>query len=452
MRNKSILLVLIAIVVTVFISGCSFDDIFGKPKVMVTSPFDVKVADVSSNPVTDIYFDASLSMAGYTTVQNNNFYRQLPDDLMAIGSSIGETNFYSFGKNVSQLSGYDYRKFINTEAYVELENSIKDVVSFADSEHLTVIVTDLFETDAAWSAISSKLQERYFTKKHSVAVLGFKSPFNGIIYDVGLDFAKLPYDSGTDANKYRPVYMLVMGPDDYVNDFIKCCQDKQVGNSSLRYVKLSNSLLAGKPADIASMDEEDFHNVVPVDDNLLFSDKDCVAEYKIDNLQEEVEIVRSFKYIPDQYGCKLDFSKIQPKVQVKYVEQAEPEDGEPKAEDENVDLVWKDFNGKNISVTVVKNEEKSDTYDVHVKFNPTDALNEGTINGMLIQLVPEVDGLVLPDWVNQWNIPGYIASDITAFDGSKTVNLQKTVDTLKNSVLKYGNPTLINMELYFDLH
>ena len=144
MRNKSILLVLIAIVVTVFISGCSFDDIFGKKKVMVISPFDVKAADVSTNPVTDIYFDASLSMAGYTTVQNNNFYRQLPDDLMAIGSSIGETNFYSFGKNVNQLSGYDYRKFINPDAYVELENSIKDVVSSAAPEHLTVIVTDLF--------------------------------------------------------------------------------------------------------------------------------------------------------------------------------------------------------------------------------------------------------------------------------------------------------------------
>lgn len=431
MKRISLLFMAILLsIVAVFFSGCTNEKITVESDV-----FNVEPLQVPEHPDVDVFFDASLSMSGYTTIAAGNLYRELPDELMDIGSSMGNINFYSFGNSIKQLKGSEYRAFINPAAYTELENSIKNVIDSTTPEHLTIVVTDLFETDAAWSVISSKIQDKYFKNKCSVAVVGLKSPFYGTIYDVGLDAAKFDYNSGSDPNKYRPVYMLVMGPNVHVNAFLKRCKEKNVGSGNLQIVKLSSALMAEKSADASSMPELDIKNAVERESLELPKDSNAV-EYKIPSLDEEVEIIRSFKYIPDGYGCQLDFNKLKPQVKVNYYDK---ESG-----------AWNSRAATGFNVTVVPNEEEVDVYDVHIVFNPKESLEPSSVNGVMVMLVPEYDGLVLPDWISQWNLPSGVAAG-SGLDGSKTINLLRTVGSLKDSVLSTGTPSLINLVMYFDI-
>lgn len=393
---------------------------------------------IPEKPEVDVYIDASLSMLGYTTIPSDNSYRELPDELMDVGSSMGGIHFYSFGKDVVPLQGSDYRKFINPSAYTELENSIKTVIDNAEPEHLTVILTDLFETDAAWSVISSKIQEKYFSNNCGVAVLGLKSPFNGTVYDVGLDAAKYDFNSGNEPAMYRPVYMLVMGPDVHVNSFLKRCKEKNVGGNTINIVKLSSNLMDGEPADGASMESIIENNAVEID-SIQLPEKSHALQYKINDSEDETEIVRTFKYVPDKYGCNIDITKVKPVIKVRYYDKSEE--------------MWKDFDGKPITVAFNPSEEDGageGMYDLHITFKAAEALQQDTVNDVMITLVPEYDGLILPEWISQWNLPSGVAVG-SGFDGSKTINLLRTVGSLKDSVLSASQPSLINLEVYFDV-
>lgn len=429
-RISGVGLVFLLLCCIMAIAGCG-----DKKAVIEQDMFHVQPFVAPQRPEVDVYFDSTVSMMGYTTIVSGNLYRELPDELMDVGSSMGEIKFFSFGKEVKALSGAEYRNFINKDVYVELENSIKTVIDSAQKDHLTVIVTDLFESDAAWSAISSRIQDKYFKENCSVAIVGIKSPFDGTIYDVGLDASKFDYNSGNDASRYRPVYLLVMGPNAHVDGFLKRFSEKNLGRGNMKITKLSNSLMDVQPVSAQKMPEISIDNAVERD-NLQIPDGVQAIEYKLPSLSEKTEIVRSFKYEPDRFGCKLDFSKIKPLIQGKYYD----------SEEES----WKDFTVKNAQVFVEPSEEAADVYNVKISFVPQDSLKGNAVNGIMVSLVPEYDGLILPDWIKEWDLPVGLAGG-SGFDGSKTVNLLRTVSSLKDSVLAVSRPSLANIELYFDL-
>ena len=46
---------------------------------------------------------------------------------------------------------------------------------------------------------------------------------------------------------------------------------------------------------------------------------------------------------------------------------------------------------------------------------------------------------------------GSAVGDPSQFDGAKTVNFMRTMDSLKDSVLKTGRPSFVHMEMFFNM-
>lgn len=408
--------------------------------------------------ILDVYFDASVSMAGYTTIAADNIYRELPDELSSIGSSMGEVNFFRFGEQIFPVEGMDYRQYSNTGVYTELSNSVKNVVAAADPNHLTVIVTDLFETDTAWSAVAQGIKEKYFSKRMAVAVMGMKNPFNGRIYDVGLNQQAFDYSSNSDKAKYRPFYILAMGPEKHVNDFLKRCKDKEFGHD-FKFVKMSSNLM-DEPKSILDTEGVEVENVY-AETSISLPEEEKAAQYSINSLDEPITLTQRFVYVPDSLGCAMDMSKVVPNVSLHYLQENVQQekgffdtlfgDDEPEQQAEVVETKWIGIDSSKLTCTITAVEGQENTYDVAVKFMPRDVLKTGYVNYLNINIAPTYDGFVLPDWIRAWNMSNAVAGDPSQFDGAKTANLFRTIDSLKDSVLKAGNPSIVNMNIYFNL-
>ena len=192
----------------------------------------------------DVYWDATYSMKGYATITGNNFYRTLPDELEDLGNSLGTTKFFRFGQEVKPLEGREHRRFSDPAYYDEVITAIHTVIGAANNEHLSVVVTDLFESDADWNNVAKQIKDKYFSQHKAMALIGIKNPFNGDIFDAGYgDHSKQAYDSGGDEKRYRPFYMMVLGSDAEVQVFLKRFKSRHAESESIHYLQLSENIV-----------------------------------------------------------------------------------------------------------------------------------------------------------------------------------------------------------------
>ena len=76
-----------------------------------------------------------------------------------------------FGEKVTKLSGRQHRAFSNPDSHTEVITAVHKVIDEADTDKLTIIVSDLFEGDADWSNISRKIKEKYLLYIKQMEVL-----------------------------------------------------------------------------------------------------------------------------------------------------------------------------------------------------------------------------------------------------------------------------------------
>lgn len=377
----------------------------------------------------DVYWDATYSMQGYTTITAGNAYRSLPDNLEDVGNSMGETKFFRFGETVQPLEGREHRRFSEAGFYNETITAIHTVIDTADTEHLSIIVTDLFESDADWSNVAKKIKDKYFAQHMAVAVVGIKNPFNGDVFDVGLDNAKFNYDSGNDTAKYRPFYLLIMGHENQVKAFIQRWKDKGAGGSDMQYMLLSENLMDEVP-DLSTMEIKDSKNIF-ADEKLKLNDK-RMKEFGVDAGDEEAQITAGFAYKPVTDGCKVDMKSLKPVVRLSYLE-----DGEWKSLDKD----------QEVSCTIQEDPAQSGYYLTTLKFTPDKTLEKDKINLIYASIEPGYNGFTLPDWVKTWNMENSGGITPDNFDGSKTINFLHLAESLKASALDAAKPSLANMVL-----
>lgn len=378
----------------------------------------------------DVYWDATYSMQGYTTIDQDNVYRSLPDDLDDIGSSMGEIKFFSFGKDIKPLDGRDHRKFADANAYNETVTAIYNVIEKADTHHLSVIVTDLFESDSDWSNVTKQLKDKYFSQHLTVAIIGVKNPFNGDIFDVGLNAAKFKYNSANDPTKYRPFYMFILGQDSDVKKFIQSWKNRYTKSNEIQYLVLSENLM-DTAADLSNMEIKDSDNIF-ADSNLALPNQ-SLKEFGIDSMDETSTLTAGFTYTPTADGCQLDMSKVKPLTEVWYLK----------------DDQWqKSDKSSNIQATFSPDESQPNNYTISLNFTGDKALEPNTINLIHIAIKPDNTGLILPDWVKAWNMDNSAANVAPEqFDGSKTINFLHVIESLKDSVLSTAQPSIVNMNL-----
>ena len=374
---------------------------------------------------TDIYFDATVSMKGFTSLATSNVYLTLPDLLGDLCGSQGEVKFFSFGEQIHPLDGRSYRQFTTPEVYKEPITAVANVVARADTNHLSIIVTDLFESESDWSNVTQKLREKFFANHLAVAVIGIRNPFNGEIFDVGLNAAKFNYNSFDDPNRYRPFYLLVMGRDEVVKNFLRKFNERQTLPNDTGYLLLSENLTE-TPGDFSNFKLGDVENFYS-DDTLGLDER--VKEFGADNFSEAASFMFSWQYQPPLGACPLDLSEIDYAIEIFSANGEE----------------WTPLEKNDVRVNLLKDERQAGIFLVKVSLTPEKSLAEEKLNFVRIKIMPTEQGYRLPAWVELWSVN--VDGAARNFDGSKTLNLTRVLSSLKDSVFAASRPAL--MEINF---
>ena len=372
---------------------------------------------------TDIYFDATVSMKGFTTLAAGNVYLTLPDLLGDLCGAAGDVKFYSFGEQIHELDGRTYRKFSTPEVYTEAITAVANVVDRADMNRLSIIVTDLFESESDWSNVAQKLRDKFFANHLSVAVIGIRNSFYGEIFDVGLNAAKFNYNSWDNPDRFRPFYLLVMGHDDVVKNFLRKFNERQTLPNDTGYLLLSENLTE-TPSDFSAFELGEVENFYS-DDTLGLDSR--VKEFGLDKFSEAASFMLNWQYLPPLGACPLDLSKIDTAIEIFSV------DGEE----------WTPLEKNDVRVGLLKDERQAQNFLVKVALTPEKSLAEGKLNFVRIKVMPKEIGYKLPPWVEFWSVN--VDGAAKNFDGSKTVNLNRVLGSLKDSIFAAARPALMNI-------
>lgn len=413
---KKFLLILCA---AILLSGCG-KEIQSVPPLPGTLPNALTAPEKID---TDIYFDATVSMKGFTTLAAGNVYLTLPDLLGDLCGAMGETNFFSFGEQIHPLDRANYRRLTAPEVYTEPITAVANVVDRADPNHLSIIVTDLFESESDWSNVTQKLREKFFANHLAVAVVGVKNSFNGEIFDVGLPAAKFNYNSWDNPERFRPFYLLVMGRDDFVKNFLRKFNERQTLPNDTGYLLLSENLTE-TPGDFSSFELGDVENFYS-DDTLGLDGR--VKEFGLDKFSEAASFMIGWEYQPPLGACPLDLSEIDTSVEIFAV------DGED----------WTPREKNDVRVSLLKDDRQSQSFLLKISLTPEKSLAEGKLNFVRIKILPTERGYKLPAWIELWSVN--VDASTKNFDGSKTVNLSRVLGSLKDSVFATSRPALLQI-------
>ena len=417
-RLKVVKILILPLLILSLITGCG-SQIQSVPPLPGTLPNILTAEKID----TDIYFDSTVSMRGFTTLAADNFYITLPDFLGDLCGATGEVKFYGFGEQIHPLDGRTYRKFATPDVYTEAITAVANVVDRADINRLSIIITDLFESESDWSNVTEKIREKFFANHLSVAVIGIKNSFSGEIFDVGLNAAKFNYNSYDDPNRYRPFYLLIMGRDDSVKNFLRKFNERQNSLNDTGYLLLSENLTES-PADFSNFvlgDVENFYS----DDTLGLESR--VKEFGLDNFAEPASFMLNWSYEPPLGGCQLDLSQIDTSVEIFSVEGDE----------------WQPLESNDLRVSLLKDDRQAQSFLVKVSLTPEKSLAEGKLNFAQIKIMPTEQGYRLPPWIELWSVN--VDGAAKNFDGSKTLNLIRILSSLKNSIFAASRPALMNI-------
>ncbi len=163
--RKSLFIKLCVIFVCVFLAGGSCAS---KPKCL--PPPSLADSDsmppATANLSTDVFLDATISMQGFISDNSLSYYQQsIPMLERAIIKNGGRAAFYKFGTDIKELSGRSYgdadKKNFYTDSLINKKTLIEKVIERADSNHLTVIITDLFQEKSDINQLSEKIKTKF---------------------------------------------------------------------------------------------------------------------------------------------------------------------------------------------------------------------------------------------------------------------------------------------------
>ena len=194
---------------------------------------DADLSEVSDSTNISVFVDGTPSMAGYTSNPNSTYVLTLEqiDSILEITSQ-GENSFFRLGqhkdnrlyKSISRAQFYSDARlnsfYEGNGNYEFLQVSkIDAAISEANGKNgLTVIITDLYQSEEDVTAISKRIKDVYFNKENdnaAIGILGLRSQFDGKIY-----IEEISRNSSSNWSGKRPFYILVLGQFNDVEDHI----------------------------------------------------------------------------------------------------------------------------------------------------------------------------------------------------------------------------------------
>jgi len=455
----------------------------------------------------DIYVDATLSMQGFVKAGTETRYIQTLQRLENAtirGWLNSHVKFHKFGNYAATfierqqfLDGFSAPGFYNDPQF-RGKTHIEDVVLKADQNNLTIIVTDLFEENSDLNSLERELKNKYILNGLAIGVLGVKSAFDGIIYDIGLSKAVSPHRG------LRPFYVLILGKH---RDVARLFEQMQVNESSDEHFALfspnianqTSALRKAKVAESSKLVEDDFLQLGPADSprvrQFTLQSNPPLGSFLLSDIQlcpmphttpfdiKDIEDRNKFEQeiMAYRYECGEEAPNTaatdqgnQPKGAVEPSTPSKPgtnagrragssEQGPP-AQPEGQNQKSQShpvpnqdaFRALKVEIKADSSLEKAKTTDPCASLTLKSVLEPALLPGagtyrFDVTLRPKPNAYATPGWYTEWNMdPAAIESwkKGAKLDGGTTLNLRSFLESLWTTTLQVHHPSVLKLHIY----
>jgi hypothetical protein len=412
---------------------------------------DHRFAPVSDALKVDLFFDATLSMKGFVVTQAGSYYQQaipLLERGVIEGWKGGTVSFYKFGDEIAPLPGRSYLDAVKPVFYSDSKYNkktyIERVIDQAALDHLTIIVTDLFQDNADVNQLSEKLKQKFISNNLAVGVMGVRSQYEGTVYDVGTDNYSFGYESKEKPDTGRPFYLLAFGSHANIAHYFATLNKSGLDAFPEKHVLIFSRFLTPKasPFTPAKLKTADKISEISSSNVLARSySGDQVKAFKITKGQTKARFSTDWPY--ESLPNVLEHSsELTPYIQS-----------------------WKGENTGAKELVLTENRQSGGALKMTAKLLPDTAPYDklqiaGEINvgdfpspGIyLYRILLRPTRYSLPQWVTEWNMgDGEIRKwhlHPSDFNGARTYNLENFLGTLHGAVLSTTPPDVSDIYCY----
>lgn len=410
-----------------------------------------RLSPVSEALKVDLFFDATLSMEGFVKTQSSSYYQQtvpLLERGVIEGWKGGQVAFHKFGDEIAPLPGRQYldaaKATFYSDAKYNRKTYIERVIDRAELDHLTVIVTDLFQDNADVNQLSEKLKQKFIANGLAIGVLGIRSQYKGAVYDVGADNYTFAYTAEEKPETGRPFYLLAFGSHANIARYFDTLQSSGINAFPEKHVLILSHFLTAQPASFTSAKLKTADRISEISlSNLLTPGYagDQVKAFKITKGKAEAHFSTEWPYQPLPNALEYS-SNLQSDV-----ESWKGEDTGAK------ELVLSEnqqaIRALNVVATLIPENPPFNQLQIHADLKVGEIPVAGTYR-YRVRLRPGRYGL--PSWVSEWNMrdPEIKAWHLhpSDFNGAKTYNLENFLGTLQGAVLGTNPPQVGDIYLY----
>jgi len=346
----------------------------------------------------------------------------------------GSRSYYKFGSAVTQIGDGQYREARRAAFYTDpnfnRQTFIENVVADADTGHLNIIVTDLFQDDGNVNALVSGLRNKALLNGKAVGIAAIKSEFRGTIYDVGIRKEKYNYQGE------RPFYLVTFGAfGDVARLFDNLDRAGRSDEVKQEYLIFSAHIAQPVVSFVRLASDPDFSDTVIEPEK--FKDRPAVKYFRVRGQEEETSVSARFTLSLRPYRPLYDPTRITYGV---------------KAWRQEADTLLADEKGgRALSISVL--ESSDTTLALHLNLPSYSELAQDRYFFEL-DVRPSSDAYRLPEWVEKWNLDMSMAeawrANPSAFTGDKTQNLVHFLNDLLHINVEGAKPTLARLYFFVD--
>lgn len=400
----------------------------------------------------DLFFDATLSMRGFVSTQTTTIYQQavpLLERGVIEGWNGGQATFYKFGDEVAALQGRSYLEAVKPLFYADSKLNrktlIERVIDQAKTDHLTVIVTDLFQNNADVNQLSDKLKQKFITNNLAIGIYAIRSQYDGTVYDVGPDNYSFPYKNGDKADTWRPFYLLVFGTHADISHYFDVLGSSGSNAFPEKHALIFSRHLSERQISFTGAKLKMADKISEINNsNLLSRDYkgDLVKSFKVSKSRGQAKFGMELLYDTPLANVLMYGSELKTEI-----------------------TGWKGEDTGAKELALVENVQAKEALNVIAKLLP----EEPPFSKLYLQTSLDLTGLAapatyryriilrpssytLPDWIAKWNMSD---EEIKRwhqlpqqFNGSKTYNLENFLGTLQGAVLSTTPPKVSDIYFY----
>jgi|GEM_PF-2035923 len=361
----------------------------------------------------DLYLDGSLSMIGFITLGDDRYsdFLQKLENILISRFKTEKIAYFKFGDSVLETDRQRFRDATISRKYYEDKlvcnrTELDSLILKLDLNHLSLIITDLYQKQADVNAVILAIQDRNLMEDYSIGFFGLRSNFNGYVYDLGL---------GTSASEYhgpRPFYLLAIGAYQEMKKLFECLYENPSSSEIDNVLFILSPCIPQEPA---SFENGNILKISGLQETRKWQGKKVEANTKVFKIRGGASRATYFTV-----SCPLE--------QLPYNPTFNYEDYYLKINSQYCPPTSKQFNPSSASQSIIKMTvlpvSKPELLDFRFNIDRNKLLIKGDYSWEIFAKLRQ-NAFELPAWISEWNL-----NSNEAFRGSKTLNLFTFINSL----------------------